>query len=186
MKNSVNKPWENIPITDIQPYPSNYTKIVITSYIFTAVYLIFNIICNINISNNGLNLLMLLIISQILVYGVFAFTLLYFYAQCNRNLMISEFLTATKIITACLIGSFIIITLINRVLTNSGDINLIHELLNMITLLFYLLFFIIAFVYGPVSLLGMDHPKATIHGILTTVPTAAIFLVYGVYSLTLL
>lgn len=38
MDNSVEKPWENIPLKDIQPCPLNYTKIVVGSYIFTALF----------------------------------------------------------------------------------------------------------------------------------------------------
>lgn len=186
VKNSTKKPWENIPITDILPYPSNYTKIVIISYVFAAVYVSFILICNNNISNNGLNSSISLIICQILVYAVFTFTLLYFYAQCNRKVMISEFLAFTKIVTVYFLGPLIIIILINRVLTNSGDMNLIHDLLGIITTFFYFLFLLIPFSCGPCFLIINHLPQARIHGILTTVPIAAVFFVYGISSLTLI
>ena len=93
MANSLEKPWENIPLKDIQPYPLNYTQIVLVSYIFTAIFVSTALINYIFIPIYELDLssFLLILLSPILFYGIIAFVLLYLNAQGNHKLMLKYF-----------------------------------------------------------------------------------------------
>jgi len=180
MENSIEKPWDNIPLKDIQPYPLNYNKIVVISYIFTILFVSNALIKKVFIPNiYELDSLLFLLVFLIptLIYGIIAFVLSYLNAQGNYKLLLKDFIEDTKFV----IPFFIMLVLINKflIMKFAEDLNLPFYI--MIILIFNLLFMYITLLNGPFSLLYKHHPQAKLHGIITSVPIFAVAILIWIF-----
>lgn len=167
MKNSADKkPWENISVSDIQPYPANYFKVLLLSYLFTIFLILFKKTTEIYSFN--LNGIILFYSIKCLVYGLIGFSLLYLYTQGRPKLILSNFIQVIEIF----IPIFLILTPILFLIHGFSifmilkGLKLIYFKIMLFISFFDVLLFIIATAFGPIYLIVTEHPKAQLHGII--------------------
>lgn len=173
-KNSSEKPWENININEIQPYPSNYLKTVVLSYILGVFMIVFKVLLDLDVFSKTEYILVLL--SQTVIYGVISFSLLYLYSDGHKKFMLSTLKRYLKFLMVLIL--IFIMLLIYRI----G----VAELLKCLTSFYILgifslicaiaIFNILGLFLGPITLIETEHPQGEIHGVITTIITVLVII----------
>lgn len=168
-KNLDEKPWENVNINEIQPYPSNYFKTVVLSYGLGAFIISFGLINKFVASSASEFLLFLL--SQPLIYGALAFSLLYLYSYGHRKFMLSTLKNYLKfLIPFVLILTFIPVILL--LIDGASVVKLLKVLMSsyiitsLILIFINMIFILMGVAFGPLSLIETEHPQGEIHGVI--------------------
>lgn len=167
------KPWENISIDEIQPYPSRYTKTILLSYTFLA----FFIFTDTNFLGIPYNILFFI---KMGVYGTLAFSLLYLWANGHPKKMLNEFISLTTVFIGIFIIGIAVFSLINglNVLKIIWVVKDPLDIIWAILILFNYILFGLTLLLGPANLYIASHPRAQKHGYIL----AAIIFIFIVLS----
>lgn len=148
-KDDVKKPWEEISIDEIQPYPPKYTKMIILSYFF----IFFNIFVMTIFVKLDIKFLLPFLIC---VNGILIFAQLYYYSNGRLKTLLENLKSIIIIVSV-----FVIIINVIPFIKN-------HITLGSILMSFYLIFVLILLLF-PSYLSMSDHPRSQKHGIILNV-----------------
>ena len=165
------KPWDNIPIDEIQPYAPKNDKIIIASYIF----LIFLIFENIHVLKINFNYYLLI---SFCIYGILAFSLLYLYNNGNVKKSLNLLGDVALFITFIFIILNVIILLVIKGFSILNGLNLSFGIVEFAMLIYGILVAVNIFL-GPIYLVSSHQPKLQKHGFIIML----IFMIAGLYIL---
>lgn len=153
------KPWEKISIDEIQPNPSKYNKLIITSYLFAFPVLFIKFLD----LNSFIDPFIPFV--KLIVYGIFAFILFKMVLKQTNESIMDSLLFILPLYTISIILINIIVLLVAGISLSSILSSLdLATVLYAITFYFYILFSLICWLTSYYILISSEHPKIKIHG----------------------